>query len=318
MATPGVNVIYGPDELLRSQALQELRAAVVGDDADLAIMQFEGPRAELADVLDELRTIPLMCAHRVVELRDADVFVTRHREALERYCSTCSPSGTLILLCKTFDARTRLFKAIKALGGVHKCEAPRGQALSAWLIARAEKHHGKRLNRAAAGRLCQLIGEDLAALDSELYKLATYVGERSTIEITAVDELVGLRREEKVFGIADAVVRGDVRNALGQWDHVWATDRAAPGRAVGGLAWAMRRYLDAKLRMQAGTADERGLARQFWTTPEELRQRMAALSVADLEKGLTGLRDADVASKTGRCGVRTAIEQFIVERCARR
>ncbi|MFH0982505.1 MAG: DNA polymerase III subunit delta [Planctomycetota bacterium] len=308
-----VYVVYGAEAFLKQETVRRLLAAALGGPAGgLGPSRFDGDTAALADVLDEVRTWSLLGERRVVVVEEADGFISRHRDALERYGSAPSDAGCLILVCKAFDARTRFYKVINGLAGALKCEAPRGAALPAWISDRAQKTYGKRLERGTAGRLRDYVGDGLGLLDQELDKLATYVGARPNITLEDVDALVGNNREQTVFAITDAMAEGDARTALYQWERVLATDRAAPGRAIGGLAWGIRRLLEALDAVAAGTPVSQ-LARQFWTEPAVLERRLRRLSRPKLEEQLCDLLEADVASKTGLSEVSRAVEKFIIK-----
>src|SRR5205807_3849394 len=106
--------------------------------------------------------------------------------------------------------------------------------------------YARRIDPAAARLLADLVGNGLDRLDGELAKLATYVGGRGTIEPKDVEDAVGSTRMELIFKVTDAMTRRDPRGALELWDRVLANDRAAPYRAIGGLAWGLRRLVQAK------------------------------------------------------------------------
>jgi DNA polymerase-3 subunit delta len=159
--------------------------------------------------------------------------------------------------------------------------------------------------------LRELSGDNLGVLDSELAKLALYVGGRQTIEPADIEALVGNNREENVFAVLDAMAAGDAGRALQYWEQVLATDRAAPGRAIGGLAWGVRRLLQAKHALAAG-ASLAQLARQFFTDPALLKRRLDRVSVEQLERRLTDLLQADLDAKTGFSRVDSSVEKFIV------
>lgn len=278
----------------------------------MRLSKFEGDRAEPADVLDEARTLSLLGDMRVVVVSEADGFISNHRKVLERYCADPSESGCLILECKSFAANTRLYKMVNRFGGVVKCEAPRRAALTSWIAERAWRVYGKRLEPGAAERLREYVGESLGIFDQELAKLSTYVAQRPDITVNDVDALVGNIREQAVFAITGAMADGDVRTALHQWERVLATDRAAPGRAIGGLAWGIRRLLEAHDAVAGGTPVA-NLARQYWTEPAVLERRLRCVSRRQLEDQLCDLLEADLAAKTGLSEVGRAMERFIVK-----
>jgi DNA polymerase III delta subunit len=121
------------------------------------------------------------------------------------------------------------------------------------------------------------------------------VGDSKSIGSGDVGELVGFHREEKIFGMIDAAERRDLAGAMNLWQQVLATDRAAPFRAVGGLAWALRRLIE-----QRGMQHGGGRGR---------------FNATVLQRQLARLADVDQAAKTGRSTVESAVERFIVELC---
>ena len=311
-----IYVIYGPEQYLRDQARRRVLQMTIGSASDeMGQTQFEGDTA-LANVLDELNTLPLLASYRLVAVLDADDFISRYRESLERYCESPSTTASLLLICDQFDARTRLFKAVTAIGEGIKCEPLKGRSVVTWIVQQAQEACGKILDERSAWLLRNLVGDDLGRLDSELRKLATFVGDRPSIRAEDIHALVGLHREEKVFGIADAWVDRDSKTALTLWEQVWETDRSAVGRALAGLAWAVRGYTEAKSATMQGAPLSK-FTSQFWRMkPDLFKMRMDRLRLADCEKMIAALHRADLDSKTGLSDTYHAIQKLIVEQCA--
>ena len=307
-----VYAVATAERLLRDNVLKDILAKL-GDEMDtLGPTRVDGAAAELAEVLDELRTLSLLGGRRVVVVNDADGFISAHRSALEKYCAAPAQGGCLILLCNTLPASTRLFKAISKTGAVVRPEVPKGRGVLTWLQDQAQTVHGKRLRGAATQMLLDHVGGQLGVLDAELSKLATFVGGRDEITTTDVDTLIGKHREERVFAVTDAMDVGDAPAALRHWQQVLATDRAAPARAMAGLAWSVRRFLDARRQWERG-ADLRMLARTMYTDPQILRRRFQEVSTAQLEQRQRDLLAADLDVKTGLTSVGMAIDKFIIK-----
>lgn len=288
--------VFGPEELLRRQAIAHIIRLVLGDESQhMALAEYEGAEAALAEVLDDLRTIPFLAERRLVIVRDADPFISRYREELERYLSAPSPVGVLLLSCKTLASNTRLYKAIEKVGGVIRCESLSARSVPTWLVERCRTEYRKTLSTRDAELLAELIGTDLGVLDNELAKLSVYAGDRRRIQAEDIHALAGFHRHQKVFAMVDALANCDADEALALWQQVLATDRDAPYRAIGGLAWGVRQMLSGR---------SFGRAQASQPSQEELHDM------------LLGLLQADLAAKTGRASVQTAVEQFIVQRCA--
>lgn len=306
-----VYAIVGGERFLVREALAATlnQLTSVGDGAGPTT--FDGDEARLADVLDEVRTMSLLGGRRIAVVDDADEFISAHRAALERYCQNPCDGGILIFLCRTLPRTTRLHKIISDSGSIVPCEAPKGRGVIDWISRRAASVHGKRISSEAAGVLRDFSGDELGLLDTELSKLATFVGDRGEITVDDLHALTGRHREERVFAVTDAMAAGDVQTALRHWEQVLATDRAAPARAVAGLAWGVRRLLDARRQWEGGASVE-SLSRGMFTPPDILARRLKRLSVADLEDQQRELLEVDQAVKTGAATVEAGVERFIV------
>lgn len=309
--------IVGADRFLRSEALREVLTRL-GDDADRSgAVRFDGDGVSAAEVLDEVRTPSLLGDRRIVVVDDADGFISAHRAVLERYCASPGDDGALLLLCDSLPKNTRLYKIIAKQGEVIVCEAPRGRAVAAWLVQRAKTAYGKRIAFDAAERLREQLGDAPGMLDAELCKLATYVGPRGEISSADIEALSGSYREEKVFVVTDAMAEGRVEDALRAWEQVLATDRAATGRAIAGLAWGVRRLLEARRELDAGVPVN-VLARKLFADPVLAKRRLSGFTVRQLETQQRELLAADVAVKTGLATVECSVERFIVAHSAGR
>lgn len=313
-----VYAIFGSDDFLRRRALRQTIESVLGPDRDaMAVTEFDGTTAELAEVLDACRTMSLMAPITLTCVRDADDFISEHRKAIERYLQSPSPTGVLVLVLNNKLARnTLLYKEIDRIGRNILCEPPKPYELSRWAVEQARVEHGCGIDPAAARRLVELAGDDLGRIDTELSKLASYVFPRRSIQTADVDTLVGASRVEKVFGITDAIARRDARGALALWDQVLANDRAAPHLAVGGLAVGFRRLAAAKHFVEHGVAVA-DAARQagFRYNPPGLAKQLDRFSASEWRNHLVQLLRIDMGSKRGLGDVRCAVEKLIVELC---
>jgi len=308
--------VYGPEPFLKSQAIRRLVDGLLdAADRSMCFSEYDGEEAALNEVLDDVRTLALFAPRRVVLLRNADQFITEHRKDLERYVAEPCPTGVLALECNSFPKTTRLYKLINAAGGCIACEPPRRNALPGWVAERCRTEYDKRIDADAVRALLDHIGDSLGLLDSELGKLAIYVGSRPAITHADVTAITGQQREQKVFGILNAMADGNSATALRIWEEVWETDREAEYRAVGGIAWGVRQFLGAHAAVRAG-APIASLADRYYTDPARLQSRLRAFPASRLQSQLCSLSEADLASKTGAGTVRSLIERFIVEHSA--
>ncbi|GMU23997.1 MAG: hypothetical protein AMXMBFR13_40740 [Phycisphaerae bacterium] len=309
--------VFGPEAFLKRNALTDIGSRVLGEaDRSLCFSEYEGASNELAPILDDLRTLPFLADRRLVLVREADTFITRHRDAIEEYLGAPSPTGVLVLECKSLPKNTRLYKKIDALGGIVACEAVPARAIAGWIGKRSQEAHGVRIDAGAAALLADLVGNDLGLLDGELQKLSIYVGERQRIAVADVEALVGQQREEEIWGILSAMAAGDQSKAMSLWEGVYQTDRAAEARAVAGMAYKVRQMLNARKAHEAGASmNDVGRMLMIWGNPQRVQAELNAFTTRQLEDMLCKLLEADLAAKSGGVSVQTSIETLIVESC---
>src|SRR5450755_3288151 len=110
MAASTLSPIYalvGADSFLQLQFLADiLQKAGKG----VQRIDIDGERAELAEVLDEVRCFAMFGGGKVVVVQNADAFITKYREQLEDYVAKPSDSATLVLRVTTLPANQRIYK----------------------------------------------------------------------------------------------------------------------------------------------------------------------------------------------------------------
>ncbi len=320
--TPPVVVLFGDEEYQKSKTLTTLIDELLPPEIDrgMALSIYDGGQREeyggpvLAQVMDDLRTLPFLAPHRVVVVREAESFISEHRDKLERYVERPAPTGYLILETKSFPKTTRLHKAVVAAGGrVVECRKMNNRGLAEFVVEEAASFD-KRIDRPAVGTLLDLIGAEQGMLAAEVEKLALFVGDRPTISREDVHTLIGQTREEKIFAVMDAAAAGELEAALRLWRQVLATDSAAVFRAVGGLAFVLRRWLMAQ-RMRAEGASVRTIAPKvmMWGRERELDALLQRLSEPRMKRLLASLAELDAEAKVGNRSIETGVEALLCD-----
>lgn len=319
---PPVAVIFGDEEFQKSAALRRLLDSLLPPEAnrDMALCEYDGTRAEdqggpvLATVMDDLATLPFLADRRVVVIRDADGFITAHREQLERYVESPSPTGTLVLVCRSFLKTTRLHKSALAAGGqVIECKKLTGRGLIDFVVGEI-RSRGKRVDYEVAARLVELIGQEQGMLAAEVEKLCLYAGDRATITSDDVSDLVGLTREEKIFAVMDAAGTGRLPLALRLWRQVVATDAAAIFKALGGMAYVVRRWIAAHQMLADGLPIPAIAPKvMMWRREQELEALLRRLSPARLKRVLAAIAELDSQAKVGARSIEAGVEALLVK-----
>lgn len=247
-AKPGVKPIYavaGDDPFLRHEALSAIiRAALGGESDEMAVARFAGESASLADVLDEVRTLPFLAKARVAIVENADPFVTAHRKDLESYAEHPSQTGVLALAVKSWPGNTRLAKLVEKVGLSIDCKTPAERELPGWLVGLARSRFDLRLADDAARLLVELVGPEVGLLASELEKLAVYVGDRKAIQRDDVTTMVGAGRVEAIWSVLTSATTGRGAEALTDLDRL-ITSGEHPVGLLAAMAASLRKVYHA-------------------------------------------------------------------------
>jgi DNA polymerase-3 subunit delta len=314
-----VYAIVGDDSFLQMQKLAEIVAEL---PADADRIEFDGERAELANVLDELRSFAMFGGGKLVVIRNADEFVSRFRSQLEDYLAEPSTSGTLVLRLESLPSNQRIYKAIAKVGKIHPCAPPKGKDLPSWIVSRGKSVHRLTVTLEAANLLADLIGGDMGRLDNELAKLALQCDQSADggkgsakLDVADVSGCVAFQREQEMWSLTDALTAGNPAEALRRWRQLVRLDSSTEFRAVTWLAiWLAnlrkaiemrrKRVPDAVIARSCRIFDPRQ-QQPFFRTAEKLGE-------AGVNRAVNLLADVDLRSKSGVGEAAGNVERFIL------
>ncbi|MFM9995393.1 MAG: DNA polymerase III subunit delta [Phycisphaerales bacterium] len=335
-----VALLVGPELFRQAEHTEALRATLTAAHGPVGVFRFDGATAPVAQVLDECRTFGLMEPHKLVIVDNTYAFLRAkadedgeeggapepaasasgftRREMLERYIAAPCDSATLLLRSEKGFTLGKLGPAIAAVGGVIECKEPSPVEARRWAVDRAASPHKAVLNPDAADLLIERIGPDLARLDSELAKLATNAdrsegrpdGAPAIITAKAVAEMVGMSREEEVWGIQSALLSGDPHVALRSVREAIAVSRHHPVLVSWACVDLARKLHGAARGLEAGmNPGQLRVPLRLWGPSEQAilgaAQRVRPADAAAL---LREAVESDVRQKTGASDPERALE----------
>jgi DNA polymerase-3 subunit delta len=311
-----VYAVSGDDAFLRREVLEAIaRGVLPGDEDDeLATRRFAGEQASLADVLDEVRTLPFLSRRRLAIVEGADPFVTAHRRELEAYAEHPSGSGVLVLSVKSWPSSTKLAKIVDQVGLAVDCKGPNERELHAWLVQLARSRFEAALDDDAARLLVELVGPEAGLLVSEVEKLAVFVGDRRKIRRDDVARMVGAGRIETIWKVLDAATTGRGDLALEDLDGLLASGEP-PVKILAGLSVSLLKVYHAG-RLRRARVDLREACRAAGIPPfaaEKTQQQHAHLGPARVDRLPQLLLQADLDLKgSSQLEPRTILERLMI------
>jgi DNA polymerase III delta subunit len=309
MASP-VYALVGADPFVQ---LQKLREVLVELPQDAQRIELDGERAELAEVLDELRSFAMFGGGKAVIIRNADEFISRFRSQLEDYVAKPSNSATLIMRLESLPSNQRIYKAIAKNGAIVNCDPPKD--LPRWTIQHAKDEHKVTIAPDAAKLLVELVGQDLGRLDSELAKLALTTDGRP-ISVADVSGGVAFQREREMWDMTNELASGHTAEALRRWRQLVQLDPSTEFRAVTWLAMWLENVRKA-LAMRKKGMQTFTIAQQLRIWPREIQgpffETATALGESGAARATDLLAEVDRRSKSGIGDAASNVEGFILQ-----
>jgi DNA polymerase-3 subunit delta len=238
-------LVAGDEALLRDDAVAALREACLGGaEPAFDLERLEGARSAPSQLLDAVRTLPVLAARRLVLLLEPEGGRAERglADAIEgAVAAAASAAGAvLVVVAAAADRRARW---VKAFGDARiDCEAPRRQREVVEFVRAEAARQGLRLEGGAAELLAERVGPALLVLRGEIAKAALLAGPGAPVTRAHVAAAAADVAEEPLWDLADAIAEGRAGDALASLARLRRGGAPAPV-VLGALASHYRRLL---------------------------------------------------------------------------
>jgi DNA polymerase-3 subunit delta len=288
------------------------------------VSRYSAERGETQRALEQAQTLPMLSRQQVVFLEDVEKIEKlgeKNRDAaveqLEGYLADPSPFTVLVLEATALDQRMKLAKLLAEKTLVVEVglgENPEQRLATAVTLAQVLAGEEKvEFERGAAEDLAEFVAADLLRLQTEIAKLATYVGDRKRIRRQDVSALVISEKTTTVWELADLLASRQPRKALEFLGRL-LRDGEEPLQMLGALTWMYRKLIEAS--EVKGIANGWQAARALGMRPEQAElalQSARKIGKARLLTGLRALQVADSRLKGGADDPQAVMEFLLVE-----
>jgi DNA polymerase-3 subunit delta len=288
------------------------------------ISRYSAERGETQSALEQAQSLPMLSRQQVVFLEEVEKIEKlgeKNRDAaveqLEGYLADPAPFTVLVLEATGLDQRMKLAKLLAEktlVVEVSLGENPEQRLSSAVTFAKALASEEKvEFERGAAEDLAEFVAADLMRLQTEIKKLATYVGDRKLIRPQDVGALVISEKTTTVWELADLLASRQTKKALEFLERL-LRDGEEPLQMLGALTWMYRKLIEAS--EVRGVSNGYQAARALGMRPEQAELALHSarkIGKARLLNGLEALKVADSRLKGGADDTRAALEFLLVE-----
>lgn len=315
-----VYVFHGTEEYF----IQNLKLAVVKQlvpVTDEEVFHYDLEETPIEDVIIDLETYPFFTEHKLIIAEHPHFLqagqkksrVEHQTAALERYIEHPVPYATLILIgaYEKLDQRKKIVKALQKQTKVVACNPIRDRELYKWIEQIAQDLHIT-IDRDVFEVLEAALSTNLFLLQSELQKLALFVGEGGHVSRAIAEELVARSTESSALKLVDAVLNKNLEQAIRIFNDLLKMNEE-PIALIGLLSFQFRTILRVKL-LQAKGYTEKQMQKQISVHPFVIKlayTRQRSMRKEDLERIMIELAETDAAIKTGTMDKTLAFELLL-------
>lgn len=312
--TAGVCVVFGEDAFLVAQECEKRLDALLSEEERMTgLSEPKASEAQIAEVLDELRTVPFLAPRRVVFIKDADPFLKAYGKQMEAYLESPSSTGVLLMTVTTFDKRTRFYKKLQEIGGAVEVASIKSYNLPQYISDYAKQEHGIALDMRCSRLLVELTGDDSGRLCREMDKLALYVAPKKTVTPQDIEQLIGHNRVFGAFDVIDGITTNNAGQALTRLQNMFASDRDTQYTVVGAFGYHFRKLFSARAMMAEGISAQQATSKAgVWYQKEAFAAQLMRLTLEQLAWVLGELGRIDYGIKTGRTTAPIAMERLVI------
>jgi DNA polymerase III subunit delta len=195
-----VYLLTGNDRPKIARAVRRLRSRF-GDES---VEQLTADTATGADAVAACNALGLFAGEggRLVVVEGVERWRKADVDALAAYLGDPVPGAVLALVAGEPPRSDALAKAVGAVGKILAYDAPKPRDLPGWVRAQFEAR-GATVDNDAARALVEIVGDDLAALATEVDKITTWAA-GSPLQRAEIEALATPAREATAWALTDA------------------------------------------------------------------------------------------------------------------
>ncbi|MDY0408494.1 DNA polymerase III subunit delta [Virgibacillus soli] len=318
---PLVSLLYGTEDYF-IQKLKDLivEKSKVGEEN---IASYDLREVPIQEVITDAETYPFFGEEKVIFAYNP-TFLTAKQEklpfehnlhTLEQYIQSPVDFSHLILIApyEKLDERKKLTKLLRKNAGIVECNPIKSNEFSSWL-----QEMTKRLQifveRDAAEILEAELSTNLQMLESELTKMALYVGDGGNITKSVVEQLLAPTMQSTSLRLVDAVIARDLTSAIQIFKDLQKGNED-PIALIGLLAFQFRMILRVKLLRTKGYGQSQ-IQKQIGAHPYVIKiawNREKSFSKENLHTIMKQLAKTDSILKQGKMEKEIAFEMLLYD-----
>lgn len=295
--------LFGEEGFLIDELQQQLiEHALAPEQHDFNLDIVYGSEAEASQVLGLCQGYPVMAERRVVIVREFEK-LENNRE-FKAYAQQPNSQAVVFLACTTKpNLSAHPYRALKKHAAWSHFKPLYDNEMPGW-IQEHVRAQGYEIEPQAVQMLADYVGTDLQTAASEVQKLITFVGERTTLTAEDVLDASGQTREFNVFELQSAIGEGRPDDAHRIAGRILQQASNPQSESIMIVA-VLNAYFDKLWKLQgpdAGRMSNQKVARRIGVSPYFAQEYVFAAQRYDraaIERAFTALLAADYELKGG-------------------
>ncbi|MFC0043152.1 DNA polymerase III subunit delta [Metabacillus iocasae] len=321
-----VYLMYGVNSFLIKEARKEIvNKTLSEEEKSFNLSTYDLEETPIEQVIEDAETLPFFGDKRVVVAHNAS-FLTAEKqkskgkvehqvEKLLQYIEHPASFTVLLIIApyEKLDERKKITKVLKKQTTCIEANNFGEKEMKEWIVDYLFSH-GIKMEEEAMTHLIQLVGLNLTLITNELDKLILYVGEGGNLTQESVSLLVAKTLEQNVFTLVEAVIKGDVSNALNMYQDLLRNNEE-PIKILSILASQFRLIYHAKQLSSQGYGQQQ-IAQTLKVHPFRVKlaaQQSRAFSEQRLRSILKEIAQADYDMKTGKMDKALILQLFFLK-----
>ncbi|TQS74598.1 DNA polymerase III subunit delta [Ornithinibacillus gellani] len=316
---PSVCLLYGTESYFIQRAKTTLAESVLTKDEEAVVYDLE--ETPIEDVIADVETYPFFSDRKLIIATNPvflkakpDKLAFEHElTAFERYLEQPVDYSVFVIIApyEKVDERKKLVKLLKKRGTVVECNPVKPGDINQWLNQLA-KAKGITIDSHAYEIFESELSGNLQMLESEVEKLALYVGEDGIVTKEIAADLISRTANSSSMMLADAVIERNLHKAISISKELQIM-KEEPIALIALLAFQFRTMLRVKLLKQKGYTQQQ-IQRQIGAHPYVIKiawNREGRFSMDRLKQVMDNLANTDAAMKQGKMEKNLAFELLL-------
>lgn len=210
-----VYYFYGENTLLIDKAVEDIKAAFFsGSDPGLGLESFDGQSNSPSEIINSARTLPFGAGKKLVIVKSAHSFKAGQTEKFGSYFSSPSKYTCLVFVAEKMVFKGKLLTVLKKAGQAVTFEKPKKEGDIKRFISESFRQRGKKISSDALNFMADNTGNDLGVIDNEVEKIVLFCGDKNSVEVTDLEDVLTTGNRDTIFDLVEAVGKGNIQKSL--------------------------------------------------------------------------------------------------------